>query len=261
MKISSFGGWILSMLLISASCGICDEGGLDMPSEAEVRAAVTIVLGRMKFERRQVLAGKMSCRDAAVRALEFSREAVTSAERFLLVKGAIMLYVKAEDFKGAETAYYELTRGIKNIPPLILANILNRALEGVASEKVQRLAALVDKNISLDRIRKLEDKLLRDPENVLLRRRLAENLVVIGDWNSALENFAKSGGEFSRSARMELSGGDVDWKDLGDFWWLASDDKPGLLYEGYREHARFLYNRKSNKKRTSMPAEGLKLDK
>ena len=72
MKISLFRGWISLMLLISACCGICDEGGSDMPSEAEVRAAVPIVLGRMKSERRQVLAGKMSCRDAAVRALEFS---------------------------------------------------------------------------------------------------------------------------------------------------------------------------------------------
>lgn len=212
-----------------------------MPTGSQLAVAERRVRGLLGDIRKNVVSGRMQKAVAAGHAIELAHGESDSCVRLLLYKGAISLYAQEGDADAVERTYAVMTNALRGLRSAVCLNVLESAIRGTQVAETERVAILFDKSISSHRIEELRSRLADDPENVLLRRRMAENLVVVGDWKQALENFAVSGGEYAQVSREELSGKVRDWKRLGDFWWLESADKADLLHEGYRVHARELY--------------------
>lgn len=206
-----------------------------------IRDAEHSVAEKMSEFKKKIISGDITKTEVARKSVEFAVTSSNLAEKVLYYKGAIILYSQERNFVQAERAYVSMTNDVSGLEPKICAGILCRALESYSGEEGAHLAMIVDQNLAKSKILELNELLAHDKNNVLTRRKLGEQYVVLGDWGKALENFALSGGEYSRMAKAELENSDHNYKELGDFWWLESGDIADMLHEGYRIHARELY--------------------
>lgn len=198
---------------------------------------------QLRHVRDAYVKGKITRRDVAQAAVGMAEQTEDWSQRFVFLKGALVMYCRGGDFAAAEKTYVTMTNSQPWLTVELCNCVLDQALRGVADNGAAVLCTIVDKNISLMRIKDISEKLLADPENVLLHRKIGEQYASIGDWENALRHFKASGGEFARAAAQELVATGTNWRELGDFWWLASDDKADLLHEEYRVHARALYEK------------------
>lgn len=126
----------MKMLIVGVSIGLLAGIGYAMPDAKEQKVADAKV--------RQIMAGFRDQSNAvqAEMALKASESAKTEGERFLLIKGAYLKYIKAGEYDKAAGALDVLQFRVKDVSEAYLRELLDKGLEGLPLGKADRLTAI-----------------------------------------------------------------------------------------------------------------------
>ena len=218
---------------------------LAMPTKGEFAKAQPIVNELMNPLVNGYKAKKTSAAEVGAKAVEYAREAETEAAKFLLLKGAITYYSRAEEYDKAADAVDELDRVVKDIPPDTMLDIISRATSRISEANAPRLHAqyrLVSARSQAEKmVAKMKALAAKRPADDVVRRRYAEALAASGNWTAALDEFAKVKGKTGEIAAAEKSGKGVSG-DIASFWW---DYEPEEQYatDAIKRHAAEFYQK------------------
>ena len=216
-----------------------------MPGKNDFVKAQPIVNELMGAPVNDFKAKKITASEVGAKAVEYAREAETEAAKFLLLKGAITYDARAEEYDKAADAVEELGRTVKDIPPGTMLDIIARATSRIGEANAPRLFAqyrLVSARAKAEReVVKLEALAAKRPDDNAVRCRYAETLAVLGNWKTALDEFAKAKGKPGEIAAAEQSGKGRPG-EIAAFWW---DYEPEEQYasEAIKQHAAEFYQK------------------
>ncbi|MBP5320095.1 MAG: SUMF1/EgtB/PvdO family nonheme iron enzyme [Kiritimatiellae bacterium] len=214
--------------------------GMAMPTAREIQAAQPVVADAMKTTMAAVNAKTKTPAEAAEISVKFVESAESEAAKYLLLRGAALLYARGGEYDRAVETVETLRETVADVPLETVAEILSAAVAGVAEEKAPRLHAEYRKVRRVTDARKaaaeLQAQLRKKPTDPVLRGRYAEALALSGDWPGALDQYARLDAKYARLAAFERTGEAMEGADAlaaADFWWErdASDPEP------FRAHA------------------------
>ena len=221
-----------------------------MPTREEVDKAASLVQDIMKPEREALEAGKKTRAEVAEAALDLAEnKADSEAEMLLLVKGAFNLYVHDGAFDKAADSMKTLKYLIPDMPPQVVANIIESSFGDVSNTNDVRLCGLLDEAKACVRcqneLEAARAESAKDPKNGALHLKTAELYAFLGPWPMALDEFTK--GDDRRAAAMAEAerGGGTNFaakaKEIADFWWDYPAQKSRELQRAFRLHAAEIY--------------------
>ena len=216
------------------------------PKTAEIQISQPLVAELMAGTIAEVNAKMKTPIEAADVSLRFAAVAENEAIKYLLLRGAVLLYAKGGAYDQAADAVVRLQKEINGIPTETLAEMLASALVGVSSEKAPRLYAqygnakrVID---AKKEIVKIGPNLRASPSDQQLRRRFAECYAMADDWPTALKHFSRLGKDFAAIVAFEKDDEPTETVNaltVADFWWSypASDTVP------FKAHAAIWYHK------------------
>lgn len=208
--------------LVVISFVLCASTVLAMPSKTALSNAQPLVDELMSSVLKSYKAKTKTAKDVAETAVNFVKDAEEESTKFLLLKGAITFFTRAGEYDRAADVIDMLKAEVKDIPPETIAEIIYNATRRTNSNKAPRLfeqykAAHAQINAQKG-LKNLEAELKKRPGNLSLRREYAESLAVFGDWQKALQEFAKLKDRVAEIAKSELEG-KAQSAELAEFWW------------------------------------------
>lgn len=239
----------LSALVAFVFVLFCAGTTVAMPSQKELSEAQPIVSELMSPLVKDYKAKKKTAAEVADRAMEFVAEANTQAAKFVLLKGAVHYYALAKEYDKAADAIESIMKLVPDLPPKALYEITSKAVSSVTAKTAPRLFDLnksaKDRMTVATRLKAIEKDLRSTPADLKLVRMHAELTAAAGNWDEALEEFAKLGGAIGQMAKTE-SDATATFAELADFWWnyksTAAEAKDAI-----REHAVSLYRKAIDK--------------
>jgi hypothetical protein len=223
----------------------CAGTTVAMPSQAELSEAQPLVNELMGPLVKDYKAKKKTAAEVGDRAIEFVAEANTQAAKFVLLKGAVHYYALAKEYDKTADTIESIMELVPDLPPKALYEITSKAVSSASAKTASRL---VDLNMSAKnrmtvatRLKAIEKDLKSTPADLKLVRMHAELTAAAGDWESALAEFAKLGGEIGQMAKAEGEATGTS-AELADFWWSY---KPtvGEAKDSIREHSASFYRK------------------
>lgn len=209
-------------IIALAAAAMAASAALAMPTKGDFVKAQPVVNELMNPLVKDFKAEKTTAEEVGAKAVEYAREAETEAAKFLLLKGAITYYARAEKYDKAADAVDELGRVVKDIPPDTMLDIISRATSRISEANAPRLHAqyrLASSRAQAEKeIAKLKPLVAKRQVDDTLRRRYAEALAASGNWKAALDEFAKAKGTLGEIAAAEKSGKGKAG-DVAEFWW------------------------------------------
>ena len=232
-------------MMVLAAAAMAASAVSAMPTKTDFAKAQPIVNELMGPLVNGFRTKKTTASEVGAKAVEYAREAETEAAKFLLLKGAITYYSRAEEYDKAADAVDELDRVVKDIPPDTMLDIISRATSRISEANAPRLHAqyrLVSTRAQAEKeVAKMKALAAKRPADDVVRRRYAEALAASGNWTAALDEFAKVKGKPGQIAAAEKSGKGVSG-DIASFWW---DYEPEEQYsaEAIKRHAVEFYKK------------------
>ena len=226
--------WTMTVVALAAVAGMA------MPTAKQIQEAQPIVAEVMRGTMAAVNAKTKTPAEAAEASVGFAKSAESEAAKYLLLRGAVLLYARGGDYDRAVETVATLRETVADVPLETEAEILAAAVAGVAEEDAPRLHAQyrqVKRVVDARRaIAELQPLVRRRPADGALRSRYAEALALSGDWSGALEQYARIDAKYTRLAAFERTGEALEGADAlaaTDFWWgqTVSDPAP------FRAHA------------------------
>ena len=215
-----------------------------MPTKKELAAAKQLVADITASELEALKQKKKTPNDVGDFHMQQMKSAANEAERFHLLQGAFKLYARGKDYDSAAEALAAMNREIKNLPPEIVVELVQKEMRRVAGERAPKVLAIFNSARRIIKFRKelprLEKAAKASPKDAGLQIKLAECYAELGKWPEALSAFAKSGKECAKIAKDELDG-KVPLQTLADFWWDYGDHDDDEEISVYRMHAAELY--------------------
>lgn len=219
-----------------------------MPTQEETKKVEPLVMDLMRADQADLKNGKKTRVEVAESAMALADQAESEAAKFLLMKGAFSLYVRAGEFDKAIETLQNLQTAIPDMPPDNLAKIIETSLRVVPRKNGGQLYRLLGeikaRSRYTDELKTLENSVKKTPADRSLRLKLAEHYAFLGDWNLALENFAAVDGKIGEIAKAERNGEGAT-KKVADFWWdyptNHAKDKSDELERCFHAHAAKLY--------------------
>ena len=219
-----------------------------MPTQEETKRVEPLVMDLMRDDQAVLKSGKKTRAEVAESAMALADQAESEAAKFLLMKGAFSLYVRAGEFDKAMETLQNLQTAIPDMPPDNLAKIIETSLRVVPRKNGGQLYRLLGeikaRSRYTDELKTLENSVKKTPADRSLRLKLAEHYAFLGDWNLALENFAAVDGKIGEIAKAERNGEGAT-KKVADFWWdyptNHAKDKSDELERCFHAHAAKLY--------------------
>ena len=209
-------------IIVLAIAATAASAALAMPTKSDFAKAQPIVNELMNPLVKDFKANKTTAAEVGAKAVEYAREAETEAAKFMLLKGAITYYSRAEQYDKAADAVDELSRTVKDIPPDTMLDIISRATSRISEANAPRLHAqyrLASSRAQAEKeIAKLKPLVAKRQADDTLRRRYAEALAASGNWKAALDEFAKAKGTLGEIAAADKSGKGKAG-DIAEFWW------------------------------------------
>lgn len=200
----------------------CAGTTVAMPSQSELSEAQPLVNELMSPLVKDYKAKKKTAAEVGDRAMEFVAEANTQAAKFVLLKGAVHYYALAKEYDKAADTIESIMELVPDLPPKALYEITSKSVSSASAKTASRL---VDLNMSAKnrmtvatRLKAIEKDLKSTPADLKLVRMHAELTAAAGDWESALAEFAKLGGEVGQMAKAEGEATGTS-AELADFWW------------------------------------------
>ena len=208
--------------LVMAGAMACVAVSLAMPTKDELKKAQPLVAELMAPTMAEFKAKAKTSAEVGEVSAKYAAEAETEAAKFLLLKGAMTYYVRAEEYDRAADAVGALKAGVKDVPPSVLAEIISKATVRATSKKAPRLFALYRQakmQVAAETdAKEFAAQLKKKPDSLALRRKHAEAIAAAGDWKAALDEFAMLNDETAKKAKAEVDG-TAKSADLGEFWW------------------------------------------
>lgn len=216
-----------------------------MPSQAEIDNVQPLVNELMRPLAKDFKAKKKLAVEVGDSAVELVAEANSDAAKFVLLKGAVYYYTRAKAYDKAADAIESIMELVPDIPPKALYEITSKAAASATMKTAPRLVALnksVQKRAAVAaRLASVKKQLRKTPADLKLVRQHAELLAAMGNWDAALAEFAKLGGEIGQMATADAEAMD-EGAELADFWWnytpTASEAKDAI-----HEHSASLYQK------------------
>ena len=210
------------LLVCVSALLLCTGTAVAMPSKIEQAEVRPLVNELMRPYVQNLKARKMTPVEVGDRAMKFVAEAKTEAAKFVLLKGAVYYYTLARRYDKSAGAIVAIMKLAPDIPPNDLYEITSKAAANATGGTASRLIALNNearKRLAVaKRLVEVEKSLKKTPDDTDLLRLHAEVVAATGDWESALKEFAKLGGETGR-----MAGGDSNAaysnSQMADFWW------------------------------------------
>ena len=128
-------------IVVLAAAATAVFAALAMPTKSDFAKAQPVVNELMNPLVKDFKAEKTSAAEVGAKAVEYAREAETEAAKFLLLKGAITYYARAEKYDKAADAVDELGRVVKDIPPDTMLDIISHVTSRVSEANAPRLHA------------------------------------------------------------------------------------------------------------------------
>ena len=223
----------------------CAGTAVAMPSQMELSETQPLVNELMSPLVKDFKAKKKTALEVGDRAMEFVAESNTQAAKFVLLKGAVHYYALAKEYDKTADAIESITKLVPDLPPKTLYEITSKAVSGATAKTAPRLFDLnksaKNRMTIAARLKAIEKDLKSTPADLKLVRMHAELTAAAGDWESALAEFAKLGGEVGQMAKADAETTGVSAK-IADFWWSY---KPTVseAKDAIREHATSLYRK------------------
>ena len=216
-----------------------------MPTKKELAEVGPLVDELMRPLVGEYKAGKKRAAEVGDGAMVFVAEAESEAAKLMLLKGAIHYYSREREYDKIADAVAAIVGSIQGMPPDELYEIAKKASAGATKRNAPRLVALNNilkvRGIAVSRLRANENELSAKPGDSRLLQMHAELVAAAGDWDVALEEFSKLGGDAAAAASAELDNSG-ELADAAAFWW---DYKPAaaIAKSAVREHAVDLYRK------------------
>lgn len=222
--------------------------GFALPPQAEMAKVRPFIEELMAEDWAALKKGTKSAGDVGDVAVRYAKEAETEVARYILLREALTLYVRGRAYDKAVETLGTMKDALPDLMVddqlAIVADVLREAK--VQAPDVPQLLA-VQRQLQAQKklliaaratIRSVQIKLHERPNDLLLRRSLAEWSAVVGDWPQAREAFDMLGGQ--ESAIVELEAERRELFTAAEFWWGY---KPSVATatEAFRLHARVLY--------------------
>ncbi|MBR6587891.1 MAG: SUMF1/EgtB/PvdO family nonheme iron enzyme [Kiritimatiellae bacterium] len=240
MKKLMIGGLVAVMAVFSVSGAVPSRNAL---KEAHEKVAEAIKDIRTEFEN-----GEKEAVDVANRALELVEMAENPAQKYLLYKGAMMFFVRAKMYDRAAEIANEMAKAMGGVSDAEMLAFIEPALRknrreaGVLLDLYRKYEGRAELNREAEDLRR---NLKEQPGVSVYRRQLAEVLVLLGDWDAALKEFAAVPERVGAIAKAELDmkkgGAKVDALKHGDFWWKYPNRNPLGKITPFRLHAADFY--------------------
>ena len=210
------------LLVCVSALLLCTGAAVAVPSKIEQAEVRPLVNELMRPYVQNLKAGKMTPVEVGDRAMEFVAEAKTEAAKFVLLKGAVYYYTLARRYDKSAGAIVAIMKLAPDIPANELYEITSKAAANATGGTASRLIALnneVRKRLAVaKRLVEVEKSLKKTPDDTDLLRLHAEVVAATGDWESALKEFVKLGGETGRMAGGDSNAGYSN-SQMADFWW------------------------------------------
>ena len=235
----------LSALVAFVFVLFCAGTTVAMPSQKELSEAQPIVNELMGPFAKDYKAKKKTAAEVGDRAMEFVAEANTQAAKFVLLKGAVHYYALAKEYDKAADAIESIMKLVPDLPPKALYEITSKAVSSVTAKTAPRLFDLnksaKDRMTVATRLKAIEKDLRSTPADLKLVRMHAELTAAAGNWDEALEEFAKLGGAIGQMAKAESESTGTS-AELADFWWSY---KPTVseAKDSIRKHSASFYRK------------------
>lgn len=224
---------------------LCASQSSAMPTQAELDKVQPLVNELMGPLVRDYKAKKKLPVEVGDGAVSLVAEADSVAAKFVLLKGAVFYYTRAKEYDKAADAIESIMELVPDIPSKTLYEITSKAAAGATVKTAPRLVALnksAQKRTAVAaHLSSVKKQLRTTPADLKLIRQHAELLAAMENWEAALAEFSKLGGEIGKMASA-----DADAKgngtELADFWWSYTPKAPEAK-EAIREHAASLYQK------------------
>ena len=237
MKIKSIA--MLSLAAIATSLAA-------MPTKQELKQVEGLVQELMRPELDTFKAGKKTRADVAKSAISLAEKAESDAAKMLLLKGSFTLYVGHGAFDEAIGVLKTLKTTIPDIPPEYMANMIESALRNVPKSKGGLIYRLLDDTKSYvrhqDELKNALAKSKKRPGDKTLHLRIAELYANLGDWDKALDEFAKGDNpKAAEAAKAEKGEGKMPKSAIADFWWSYPVNGEEEQQKKFKRHAAAIY--------------------
>lgn len=166
------------------------------------------------------------------------------SERYAFLAAAFARFVKDGDGAGAGEAARALIDGFEKCDYAALAQLIEseaKALLEADDKEVKSALKLAKLRVEADELRKQARKALKkNPEDHELRQRVAEALVILGEWESARKQFEKLEGAPYAAAFADEEN-DEKLFAAAEFWWNCEQKGELNVKPFYRNRAISLY--------------------
>lgn len=226
--------------LVVVGMVVCATAASAMPTKKELAEAQKMVSEITAQDMRDLKAKKKTPAEVAKNHMELAASSNGEAGKFLFLQGAFKLYAKAGDYDGAATALETMNNEIKDMDPAVIVDIYNKAIFRSIKDRSPKLFVIKEVARKTANSRKqlpaLEKAVKKNPKDAAAQKAYAECLAELGEWEKALDAFARSGGKVAEMAKSEKEG-TAKLSDLAVFWWDYGRDDTNA----YRIHAAELY--------------------
>ena len=221
---------------------LCAASALAMPTKEELGKAQSLVVELMADDLAELRAGKKTAVQIAETEIDYAEKADTDAAKYILYGNAVEHFAAGGEYDRAASALDDMAGLDKVLDDDLLgvaSKALKKAKKGEGGALKAMLSELQNRKRALDNVKKLRILLRKDPENSTVRTRLAEAHVAAGEWDKALDEFARIVDDVGKVAKWELKKeeGAFDACKVGDFWWKYAEKKKGDAAIPYRKHA------------------------
>ena len=118
-----------------------------MPTKKELAAAQKLVEDVIAPDVKALNAGRKTVKDVADIQMKLAADAQSEAEKYLLLQSAFKLYSRGEEFDSAAKALTAITRNIKDVPPELITELVdkefNRDIGLKAPEEIEAVVSRI----------------------------------------------------------------------------------------------------------------------
>ena len=128
----------MNKLLITGCLLATAFAAVAMPTKKELAAAQKLVEDVIAPDVKALNAGRKTVKDVADTQMKLAADAQSEAEKYLLLQSAFKLYSRGEEFDSAAKALTAITRDIKDVPPELIVELIDKEFHRGMGQKAPK---------------------------------------------------------------------------------------------------------------------------